>query len=291
MNDLIRLSIALRLAKQQATSRTSLVTDTRVLYHSLNPHPALSPVPSEAVSSSVIEQRENEAVWRQLLVQGVLSILLPTEDLENGCLRTLVAEVFAEMILGNGISGKACEGWLLWEAITRIVEVLQDGAKEEVIPEESVTPPPSADHPEESAPVSDPSTRQQPLPPGDARPVPAFGFVSGLIHLFVQYVILAGTVLRTIALTLATIPSMPARPGPGASGQSPVSTSREWQPLQPTKPVSMRPMVSMKLWSCISQLVELDMRMPWLSGFASLLQWMALSGPGKVGSPDGALDR
>jgi hypothetical protein len=61
--------------------------------------------------------------------------------------------------------------------------------------------------------------------------------------------------------------------------------------LQTTKPVSMQPMVSMKLWSCISQLVELDMRMPWLSGFASLLRWMAVSGPGKVGSTDGALDR
>jgi hypothetical protein len=54
---------------------------------------------------------------------------------------------------------------------------------------------------------------------------------------------------------------------------------------------SKRPMVSMKLWSCASQLVELDMRMPWLSGFASLLRWLALAGPGRVGDTDGALDR
>ncbi|RYZ32624.1 MAG: hypothetical protein EOP01_00570, partial [Propionibacteriaceae bacterium] len=70
-----------------------------------------NPVPTESVPSATVEQRENESAWRQLLVQGVLAVLLPTEDLENGCLRALVAEIFAEMILGNGISGKACESW------------------------------------------------------------------------------------------------------------------------------------------------------------------------------------
>ncbi|KAL1595373.1 hypothetical protein SLS59_008305 [Nothophoma quercina] len=117
--------IAFRLAKQQASSPQSLVSDPRLIYHTLYPHPALAPVPADAVPSTYVEQRENESAWRQLIIQGVLAVLLPTDDLNNGCLRSLVAEIFAEMILGNGISGKACEGWLLWEAIGRIADILQ----------------------------------------------------------------------------------------------------------------------------------------------------------------------
>jgi hypothetical protein len=46
-------------------------------------------------------------------------------------MRVYLAEIFAEMILGNGISGKACEGWVLWEGITRIAKVLQTDATKE----------------------------------------------------------------------------------------------------------------------------------------------------------------
>ncbi|KAI4665389.1 uncharacterized protein J4E78_002849 [Alternaria triticimaculans] len=120
-----------RIAKTQAASSISLVSDPRLIYHTLHPHPALSPVPTDDAPATVLEQRESESAWRQLLIHGVLALLLPTEDLKNGCLRALVGEIFAEMILGNGISGKACEGWVLWEGITRIAEVLQtDAAKE-----------------------------------------------------------------------------------------------------------------------------------------------------------------
>lgn len=87
-----------RIAKRQATSYDSLISDPRTIYHTLHPHPALSPVPTDMIPASVVEQRESESAWRQLLVHGVLALLLPTEDLENGCLRALVAEIFAEMI-------------------------------------------------------------------------------------------------------------------------------------------------------------------------------------------------
>ena len=92
-----------------------LAHTSREIYHTLVPHPALTPVPRETDPSTILEQARNEESWRQLLVQGVLAVLLPTEDLENGCLRALVAEIFSDMILGNGVSGKACKPWLLWE--------------------------------------------------------------------------------------------------------------------------------------------------------------------------------
>jgi hypothetical protein len=58
-------------------------------------------------------------------------------------------------------------------------------------------------------------------------------------------------------------------------------------PSQPSK----RPIIKMKLWSCVSSLFDLDFRMPWLYGTISMLQWGALAGPGKLGNTDGMLDK
>ncbi|KAF2875544.1 PXA domain-containing protein [Massariosphaeria phaeospora] len=293
---------AFRLAKQQATHHQSLVSDPRNVYHMLYPHPALSPVPCDSVPSTIVEQRENESAWRQLLVQGVLVMLLPTEDLENACLRALVAEIFAEMILGNGISGKACEGWLLWEGITRVAEVLQtDSIKEKGLqsgdtsPDQSLTrlerfgllgPPMDAySEPMESSLASRPGLRSVPMT------------LSGVFWALVQYAFLACTAMRAAIVAVATSSSLPPRCVPAANGQSPVEPSDQLH-LSATAPsasrrppASKRPIVSMKLWSCASNLVELDRRMPWLSGAMSMLQWGALRGPGRVGYTDGALDR
>ncbi len=100
-----------------------LEQNPRQIYHSLWPFPPLSPVPD--VSSQNSEQLENEAAYRELVVQGVLAILLPTEDLENDCLTSLVGQIFSEMVIGGGIGEKACEPWLLWEGITKTAEAIQ----------------------------------------------------------------------------------------------------------------------------------------------------------------------
>ncbi|KAF2628091.1 hypothetical protein BU25DRAFT_439577 [Macroventuria anomochaeta] len=292
--------ITFRLAKQQASSPQSLVSDPRLIYHTLYPHPALSPVPIAAVPSTYVEQRESESAWRQLIIQGVLAVLLPTDDLKNGCLRSLVAEIFAEMILGNGISGKACEGWLLWEAIGRIADILQ------------------TDHVQEEDPSSDdgaadmelsrlerfgllPSQVEEEsgstsLPVADkSRHEPTSMSASSLFWMVIQYAFLAYTALRAVVLTIATASSLPSRSLAG--GPIPIEESRqshlpEVESQASTRLLAVkRPIVSMKLWSCAAQVVELDIRMPWLTGFISMLHCGALFGPGRVGDTDGVLDR
>ncbi|KAF2267815.1 hypothetical protein CC78DRAFT_511538 [Lojkania enalia] len=288
---------AFRLAEQRTRSDHSLASDLRIIYHTLHPHPALSPVPTELVPSSFIEQRENESAWRQLLVQGVLAVLLPTEDLENGCLRALVAEIFAEMILGDGISGRACEGWLLWEGITRIAEVLQDdGAKEDDSQVKDVTPAQSLSRLERYGLLStDKNGLAKPLMPNSKHHVEPSMTLSGIFWVVVQYTFLVWTAMRALIVGLATSTSLPSRSIMGANGQSPVDTSHqsrdEFTASRRQLTWTKRPMVSMKLWSCASQVVELDSRMPWLSGFISMLQWGVLAGPGRVGDTDGVLDR
>jgi hypothetical protein len=244
------------------------------------------------VPSTTVEQRESESAWRQLLVQGVLAVLLPTEDLENGCLRALVAEIFAEMILGNGISGKACEGWLLCEGITSIAKVLQtDAAKEEDIQPNAPTPGQSMTRLERYGLLS--TGRQAQAGSINQPALNKRGHKT--FWMFVQYVLWASTAVRAVALIVATSSSLPSR-----------SITHELSPaeasIQPEAPAghalssrrslrTKRPVVSMKLWSCMAQAAELSIRMPWLLGTVSMLHWGLLVGPGKVGDTDGILDR
>lgn len=288
---------AFRLAKHQATSPNSLVSDPRLVYHTLHPHPALSPVPTDLVPSTIVEQRENESAWRQLLIQGVLAVLLPTEDLENGCLRALVAEIFAEMILGNGISGKACEGWLLWEGITRIAEVLQTDNTKEKVPQSKAAFPEQSWTRLERFGLLTSSTGEElgPSKPHQHRPTTTPLPISGFFWAVLQYAFLAFTAARALILSLAMSSALPYRSI--ISEQSPVEAAGQSQMPQADAPASRRPLgskrpiVSMKLWSCVAQLAELDVRMPWLLGFISMFQRGALAGPGRVGETDGVLDR
>jgi hypothetical protein len=256
------------------------------------------------VPSSIFEQRESESAWRQLLVQGVLVVLLPTEDLENACLRSLVAEIFAEMILGNGISGKTCEGWLLWEGITKIAEALQtDHAKEMDIQSDD----PTAERPlsrlqrygllaSSADQQSDDETSQPPLASvGFHEKAPMT--ITGLFWDMVQYVFLTVTALRAVIVAVTMSSTLPPRSVTGSVSQSPVEGNPQSQLLQANSRKSRRrtdvkrPIISMRLWSCASELFELGLRMPWLTGAISMLHWGSLVGVGRVGDTDGVLDR
>jgi hypothetical protein len=279
---------------RQDSHHSALAPPPRLVYHTLNPHPALSPVPLEIDPSSALQQRQNETLWRQLLVQGVLSVLLPTEDLENGCLRALVAEIFSEMILGGAISEKACEGWLLWESITKMAEVIQPRlAKEEhAINTESDRPLGRLDQysPQPTFASEAPRTSV-----GSAPPSPKGSTVAAMFWLVVQYIFLAYHVLRVVIVGLVTSPSLPPRTTPFSpiGREPPGSTMHEGKASSglESRRVSKRAILSMKLWSCVSLILELEVRMPWFTGCVSLLHWGATAGPGRVGDTDGLLDR
>ncbi|KAI4177063.1 MAG: hypothetical protein LQ343_000544 [Gyalolechia ehrenbergii] len=123
--ELVENHISAYRISHDAARTPGIIVNPRAVYHALNPHPALSPVPDPSFGTSATQQSRNEADYRQLLVQGALAILLPTEDLENTCLRTLVADVIAETILGRSIGGRVCEGWFVWTRITKLVIAVQ----------------------------------------------------------------------------------------------------------------------------------------------------------------------
>lgn len=288
----------LRMAREQAAFPQSLVSDSRLIYHTHNPHPALSPVPVDAVPSTIVEQRESESAWRQLLVQGVLASLLPTEDMNNGCLRALVAEIFAEMIIGNGISGKACEGWLLWEAITTVAKLLQDNGGKQVVKsgrKASEQPKTQLEQFGLLSQVKDdtPTTAARRLERDRHRENISKSFLD-IFWALVQCFMMTWIAARAAIKTMATSSSLPLR-----TSCEPLSTDANHQfhvkhtqaALAGCTLTSKRPIVSMRLWSCVAQIIELDVRMPWLSGSLSMLHRWLLVGPGKVGCTDHLLDR
>lgn len=243
-------------------------------------------MPAKNDPASVLIQKENEAAYRQLLVEGVLAILLPTEDFENDCLISLVGQIISEMILGNGIGEKACEPWLLWEGITKVAEVIQaklPASKAQERINKSVENTTRAEHSSAGV-VENLSSRWSPQK--------AFWMI-------IQYGFFAFTTVRFIIVTIGTSSSLPSRlplnkkipgTGPVVEGLQPPSLNLTEPSGKASGPIK-NPMLSMKIWTCASNLLDLDTRMPWLTATLSMLQWFALQGPGGLGYTDGMADK
>jgi hypothetical protein len=246
-------------------------------------------VPNKGLTEAQ-QQMENEAAYRQLLVQGVLAILLPTEDLESDCLTTLVGQIFSEMILGSGIGGKASEPWLLWEGITKIAEVIKaqlPKSKAQVRVERS------------NSDLVD--LRPLNLTGGNAKKYWRLGrSIQKTFWLVLEYAFLAFTAVRFLIKTLTSSPSLPSRITPMMKMTGFQDSNDHMGPPDLTKSETIsngrgvpakQPIMKMKIWSCAATLLDLDVRMPWLSGTASMLQWVAVNGPGELGNTDGMVDK
>jgi hypothetical protein len=244
---------------KEATSSGSSTTTNREVYHTLWQLPALSPVPNASSPSSISEAAEKEAAYRQLLVRAALAVLLPTEDLENECLTTLVGQIFSELIIGNLIANKIVEPWFLWECIIILSRISQRRNFQSLD---------SAAMLQEGGEGPTKATRR------------AWQSWHTMIWTLLRWGFLVTAFLRFVLVTLFTWRSLPPR-RPDA-----FTTNKTSQ----TSPVKI-PVLSFRLWSVLSQLVELDRRMPWLLGTVSMVQWIALTGPGQVAGLDSVLDR
>ncbi|KAK0711181.1 PXA domain-containing protein [Lasiosphaeris hirsuta] len=248
------------------------------IYHSLHPLPALSPIPRPEDAASIAEQTENEVAYRQLLVHGVLAVLLPTEDLENECLTALVGQIFSELIIGNVVVNKLSEPWLIYEVLCVASRVmLQRRATGN-----------------EGAPGK-PSGKGS----SDTRSVFS---VQALFWTILQWCFLATSFIRTIFTILIASRSVALRTSRnginhddvmdqkvGFAEHTPLTDSSETGETGSEPPKT--PVLAFRCWAAISNLIEMDMRMPWLRGTLSLLQWIAMAGPGQIADVDGKLDR
>ena len=264
-----------------------IATNARVVYHTLIPHPALSPVPDETIPSTLEEQLKNEAAYRQLLVQGVLAVLLPTEDLGNACLRTLVADVLGEMILGNGIGGKASEGWLIWEGLTKVVLTAKARIHHRAGGEQLKVDTRSrlekfgllSERPEQD--------EQDPMSAAASNKRQRSSVLVEIFWRVLQYGYLAFVAMRFIVAGLIAASS----PTPRSFSTPAAEVTRPGGPGQAGEAVGKKPIVTFRLVGLVSTVLDLNDRMPWLSGCGALLQYHLVGGVSRVAAVDGVLDR
>lgn len=250
----------------------------------------MSPFTETEETDAVRFQARNETIYRQLLVQGALAVLLPTEDLRNTCLRTLVSDIIADLILGQGISGKACEGWFLHETVVKIVDVIKFRINPKARGED-------IEH--------DTRGRLEKfglLSPKERDPTPHLSsedqsWVLAWFWRVLQYVYLFILFTRFVVVGLFRARSLPSRshasrsniPSPIAKrGGGPWTPSQSWSNLP--SPLR-RPILDYRSFSLLSALLRLSTRMPWLVGLLSLCRHGILIGSGRLGQTDGVLER
>lgn len=275
---LMEKAIAYRISHPPMQS--SLTTDPQVIYHNLHPHPGLSPVPDRTQPATVEEQLWHETEYRQLLVQGALAVLLPTEDLENACLRTLVADVIGDTILGNAFGGKVCEGWFIWTSITKIVEAVK--ARMEPDDTTSTIEIGSRSRLEKFGLLSSEGPENTSVRNRSS----GGSAVSTILWSILQCGYLTFVALRFVIVGVVAASSKPPRcsPSTNMSGEKHAPIANTMEPP--------RPILAFRVFSLFSTLFDLPLRMPWLSGSLSLIQHHLLTGALRpVGAMHGLFDQ
>ena len=266
------------------------------IYHTLQPHEALSPQPIDPLTAN--EQQDNEVAWSQLVVSRILPLVLPPEDLQNPCLHVLVTEIFSEMIVHRVLCQRLSEPWMLWDGVTKLTRVFS--ASQHQQPADHSLP---TDRLEQFGLLSSEETSFDQKLQHARRG--RLDHVAQAILMAMQVCTLGWSLLRSFVAALMHASSMSTsstqRQREATSLKA--SVSADAQPKdgpdhapQLVQPVAgdgygRPPVVRFEVWACISRLSALNQRMPWLSGFMSLLQWFSLRGPGKVGDTDGILDK
>ncbi|KAF2156982.1 hypothetical protein K461DRAFT_273078 [Myriangium duriaei CBS 260.36] len=288
---------AFRTAQAAARSDVGrlLGSDFRTVYHSTNPHLALSPVPPPgATSEASATQCANEAVWRQLLIEGVLDHLLPPEDLQNPCLKVLVSEIFSEMIVGNVLGGKVCQGWFVWDVTTKaILATRSNPPTEDVKIKKSSRLDQYGLLSSQNVPARE-TTRSR------TRVNSVYALIINVGWEILRIALLIIGTVRTLFVTFSDAAQLPSRStaaggmarGGDASVASSPTVGAEGNVAQiPATKQNKAAVLDMAVWCVPVHMLGLAAKMPWLVGAVSLFQHHALHGPGKVGATDARLDR
>ena len=239
----------------------------------------MSPIPRPEDPKSLQSQADSERAYRQLLVQGVLAILLPTEDLENTCLTALVGEILSELVIGNLLANRISQPWLLWEIFIILTKLAhkRDATNS------------SGTYTTQAGSSNHGMTHHTSKKRGWS--------VHQVFWSIVQWGFLAVHLIRGLIGAFVLSRSLPPRSNPSAprvDSVGPSYTEKLDDPLPHSEtrqePVKV-PVVDFHLWPCLANLLEIDVRMPWLTGALSIAQWGAMRGPEQLAGFNGRLDR
>ena len=273
--------IAFRQCRDLAASR-HLPADDRILYSTLLPHTALLPTPTD--SSSCDQQQMHESTYRRLLAEGILALLVPAEDLRNTCLKSLLTEILADMILGGLLSKKLCDGTFIYDMVQRAADSAR-GASKPWAAMETPSQPAKIDRLAHFGLLSP----RSPTAPHE---------ITNVFWSIVGYLILTAKYLQTCFNSWMWTTKLPTRsssrdstihdaPRPDTFVDL-VSGIQHEEVTTIPKPAVHLPMISYHLWTMAATIVDLAVRMPWLIGIARLTRHFLLQ---HFGDYDGYLDR
>ncbi|KIW79049.1 hypothetical protein Z517_08889 [Fonsecaea pedrosoi CBS 271.37] len=265
----------------------------RRIYHALNPHPALDPsLPPE-------QQQAYESAYRQLLVQGALAVLLPTEDLANACLRTLVSDIISDLILGQAVAQKLCEPWFLHGTVSKVVEIVTSpptlASRANAVDDQEILQPDGRQSRLEQFGLLSSNTATQESYSSDRHQ----SSVSAWFWRLLQYAFMAYQLTRFILVGLAFAHHLPRRTRHQQHllAGSTTTPSKEQLSTSSTRQVSgpdhqpPRAVINYRVFSCISSMLDLTIRVPWLAGSLGFWQHMLTTGPGRYGAANSTLDK
>ncbi|OAA57851.1 Phox-associated domain protein [Niveomyces insectorum RCEF 264] len=277
-----------------------------------NHHTARRAHPWRGRRSRPTPQAANEAAYRQLLVRGVLAVLLPTEDLANDCLTALVGPIFSELLIGNVLARRLAEPWMMWEMVgllARLVREKLDGDVQKTSSSSSSSRKSKAAQPQIAPPQ--PQEATQPVPvrvPKASRLASTVAPVFWLV-LRVGFALIAALRFLVVIISLLRSPRLRRRNGPplldtssssnnnnnkdknvAPSSASVFSTAAAASTAGSPTPDPV-PVLAFSLWTTVANIAQLEVRMPWLYGSVCLLQWLALTGPGRIAGLNGPVDR
>jgi hypothetical protein len=200
-------------------------------------------------------------------------------------LTSLVGQIFSELIIGNLVANKISEPWLLLEMFIILARVADRRSTPDAPGPSSFQTPGEGDHGQ-----------------GATVPLPARSrtwlSIQQVFWSFIQWGFLAVTSIRLFIATVILSRSLPPRTAPVSvpklDSTSHYDSEKSYSPPPDAEaqPVSVKvPIVDFSLWHCVANLLEMDVRMPWLTAALSLLQWGAMKGPGRFAGYNGIIDR
>lgn len=188
----------------------------------------------------------------------------------------------AEVVLGNGVGGKACAGWLLWEGITTIATSLQTRREEPRTTGDASEPNRLEMFGLLSTPAESTSTGSRFVDDTSRRSsAPSEALFWRVLQLcYLMYLALRFVVREFVtSLTSSRAARSPARNQPATTTTA------------PTLPTATRPILGSTIFSLTAALLDLGDRMPWLCGCLSLGQQLLMRRPLSLGARDGTIDR
>lgn len=245
----------------------------------------MTPLPSQQDLASHLQQEQNERTYRQLLIQGSLAVLLPTEDLQNGPLRVLVGDIIADLIVGQALAGKVCEGWFLHDAIAKVSMVLSHRIQPKATGSELRDD--AKNRLEKFGLLASESKSQRYHSSTKDQ-----SEISKWFWRFLQYGYLLFLFLRYLLRELQIAQQKPKRQHVvGTLTSSPVMSKDAKLRISDSNGQPPRPVLAFGFYTMTSTLLKMADRMPWTTSMLIFLQHVLLVGVGRVGELNSTLDR